>query len=71
MGRPDDSRLPSLREYVVVAQDRRYVWVARRAGDIAWAFDDDEGGGRLELASIDLGIELDALYRDSLDVITS
>lgn len=54
----------------MVTQDRRYVGVAHRTGDIAWAFDDVEAGGRLELRSIDLSIELAALYRDSLGVIT-
>ncbi len=63
-------RIPSLREYVVVAQDRRYVGVARRTGAISWAFDDVEAGGRLELRSIELSIELEALYRDALGVIT-
>jgi Uma2 family endonuclease len=63
-------RLPTLREYVVVAQDRRFVSVSRRAGDL-WAFEDIGPGGVLRLASIDLELAMDALYRDPLGSIVA
>ncbi len=59
-------RIPSLREYVIVAQDRRFVSVARRTGDISWAFDDLDGDGVLALDSIELSIDVASLYRDAL-----
>lgn len=58
-------RLPSLREYVVLAQDRRFASVSRRAGDL-WAFEDLGPGSILQLPSIDLQLPLDVLYRDAL-----
>jgi Uma2 family endonuclease len=58
-------RLPTLREYVVLAQDRRFASVARRAGDL-WAFEDLGPGSILQLPSIELQLPLDALYRDAL-----
>ena len=58
-------RLPTLREYVVLAQDRRFASVARRAGDL-WAFEDLGPGSLLQLTSIELELPLDAVYRDAL-----
>lgn len=58
-------RLPTLREYVVLAQDRRFASVARRAGDL-WAFEDLGPGSLLQLPSIGLELPLDVLYRDAL-----
>lgn len=58
-------RLPTLREYVVLAQDRRFASVSRRAGDL-WAFEDLGPGSILQLPSIDLQLPLDVLYRDAL-----
>lgn len=58
-------RLPTLREYVVLAQDRRFASVSRRAGDL-WAFEDLGPGSILQLPSIDLELPLDVLYRDAL-----
>lgn len=61
-------RLPTLQEYIVVAQHRRFAWVSRRAGDL-WAFEDVGPGARLQLPSIDLQLPLDAIYRDALGII--
>lgn len=61
-------RLPSLREYVVVAQDRRFASVSRRAGDL-WAFEDIERGGVLRLEGVGIELSLDDIYRDPLGVI--
>lgn len=61
-------RIPSLREYVVVAQDRRFASIYRRAGDL-WAFEDVETGGVLKLEGAGLQIPLDDVYRDAFGVI--
>lgn len=53
-------RIAGLQEIVFVAQDRRFVRTARRAGDL-WAFEDvEEGTVRLE--SIGMELALDELY---------
>ena len=58
-------RIPALREYVIVAQDRRFASVCRRVGDL-WAFEDVEAGGMLKLESLGLELSLDDVYRDAL-----
>jgi len=58
-------RLPLLREYVVIAQHRRFAQVSRRAGDL-WAFEDIGPGDALRLASLELQLPLDTLYCDAL-----
>lgn len=61
-------RLSSLREYVVVAQDRRFVSICRRVGDL-WSFDDVEASGAVKLESLGLEFELGRLYTDGIGVI--
>jgi Uma2 family endonuclease len=63
----DDKRalyqlLPSLQEYVLVAQDRRRVEVWRRNGD-DWSYTVHDAGTKAALPSIDLEIDVDELYR--------
>jgi Uma2 family endonuclease len=58
-------RLPSLQEYVVVAQDRRFVSISRRAGDL-WSFEDLGAGAVVRLQSLELELSIDALYCDAL-----
>jgi len=53
--------LPSLQEFVVVAQDRRRVEVWRRDGG-AWAHTIHEAGARVSLPSIDFELGVDELY---------
>ncbi len=48
-----------------IAQHRRSAQVSRRAGDL-WAFRNVGPGDALRLASLDLQLPLDALYRDAL-----
>lgn len=56
-------RLASLREYVLVAQDRRRVEVWRRAdGDGDWKHEAFEAGAKAVLPSIELTIDVDELY---------
>lgn len=61
-------RIPSLRDYVVVAQDRRFASVCRRVGDL-WAFEDVEAGGVLKLEGVGVDLPLDELYVDMWGVI--
>ena len=53
--------LPSLREYVLVAQDRRRVEVWRRDGE-AWANSIYEAGARSLLPSIGAELDVDEIY---------
>lgn len=61
-------RIPSLREYVVIAQDRRFASICRRVGDL-WAFEDVEAGGTVRLEGLAIELPLDEVYRDGLGVI--
>lgn len=61
-------RLASLREYVIIAQDRRFASICRRVGDL-WAFEDIEASGVLKLQSLGLELLLDDLYADAVGVI--
>jgi Uma2 family endonuclease len=63
-------RIPSLREYVIVAQDHRFASVCRRVGDL-WAFEDVEAGGVLKLEGIGVGLPLDDVYSDGLGEIVA
>lgn len=58
-------RIATLREYVVLAQDRRFASISRRAGDL-WSFEDLEAGATLQLEGVDLQLPLDDIYRDAL-----
>lgn len=54
-------RLASLKEYVLVAQGRAHVEVFRREGDL-WTLREHGPGGRIELESVGVELEVDALY---------
>jgi len=58
-------RLESLREYVLVSQDDVRIEVFRRQGDI-WALRDYGPGQSVELASLDVRLEVDVIYDDPL-----
>lgn len=62
-------RIPSLHEYVVVSQERRFVSISRRSGDL-WSFDERGPGDRLRLDALQIELPLDELYHDSLGAIT-
>jgi Uma2 family endonuclease len=53
--------LPSLREYVLVAQDRRSIEVWRRDGD-AWIHSIHQAGAKVALPSIGVELEVDEIY---------
>lgn len=56
-------QIPSLREYVLVAQDRKAVEVFRRIGPDHWELFDVQGdGATAALASVGARVELDVLY---------
>ncbi len=57
-------QMPSLSEYVLVAQDRRRVEVWRREGD-GWRHSAHGHGERIPLPSIQLDVDVDALYADA------
>lgn len=59
-------RLPTLKEYVTVAQDRRWISTARRGAGDLWAFD-DVFEGRFAVAGIEVAV--DDAYRDEPGVI--
>lgn len=58
-------RLASLREYVLVSQDRRNVEVFRRSSSTAWSYEAFDGP-EVTLRSISATLSLDALYHDPL-----
>jgi len=62
-------RLPTLAEYVTVAQDRRFVNVARRVGDL-WRFDESDGPA-IALESVEVSLDLDDVYVDVFGDITA
>lgn len=59
--------LPSLREYVLVAQDARRVEVYRRNESGRFELFEFVGGQALELASIGVHVAVDELYANPLD----
>lgn len=54
-------QLDSLREYVLVAQDRPHVEVWRREG-ADWVHGAHESGARVELTSVGVAFDVDELY---------
>jgi Uma2 family endonuclease len=61
-------RIASLREYVTVAQDRRFASIYRRAGDL-WVLQDVEADGVLKLESLAFELPLERIYCDANGVI--
>jgi Uma2 family endonuclease len=57
--------LPSLREYVLVAQDRQHVEVYRRSGE-EWEVETLGSGDTLHLTSVDLAVPMDEVYDDAV-----
>ncbi|UQA62377.1 Uma2 family endonuclease [Polyangium aurulentum] len=57
-------RLASLREYVLIAQDERYVEHHCRNEDGSWTMREARGDETVELASIRCKLVLDEVYRD-------
>ncbi len=53
--------LPSLREYVLVAQDRRRLEVWRRDGDV-WTHSIHEAGATIPMPSVGVELDVDEIY---------
>ncbi len=59
--------LASLREYVLLAQDRPLVELFRREPDGGWRLQEFRAGDSLELRSLGLNLPIDDLYRGVFD----
>jgi Uma2 family endonuclease len=59
--------LPTLREYVLVAQDRAHVEVFRRGTDGLWTLHEHGRGGEVHLESIGVRVSMDELYAGVVD----
>ena len=57
--------LPSLKEYILVSQDKAQVEIYRRRGDIGWDIITYEPGDTLEIASLELKISINDIYFES------
>lgn len=57
-------QLPSLREYVLIAQDEPRVWVYRRGEGAEWILHPYRDGETVVLPSLELAIPLADLYQD-------
>lgn len=57
-------QLPSLREYVLIDQERQWIEVFRR-GDEGWLHEISLPGQTLTLRSLDLQLAMDEIYEDS------
>lgn len=60
-------RIPSLQEYVLVAQDEPRIEVYRRNDDGGWVLFEARPGERLELRSISVSLDVDAVYENPLE----
>jgi Uma2 family endonuclease len=55
-------QIPSLREYVLVSSDRERIEVFRRSDADAWIWLDHGPGDAVTLASVDVTLDVDAVY---------
>jgi Uma2 family endonuclease len=58
-------QLDSLREYALVSQDSHRVEVVRRDASSQWSVDTYENGETVRLESVELSLEVGALYHDA------
>ena len=59
-------RIPSLREYVLVAQDKPRIELFRRGEAGVWEFCEAGAGEALQLASLGVRLDVDEIYRNPL-----
>jgi Uma2 family endonuclease len=59
-------RIPSLREYVLVAQDEPRIEVYRRTEQGRWELLEARAGEAIELASLGVALDVSAVYDDPL-----
>jgi Uma2 family endonuclease len=60
-------RIPSLQEYVFVAQDEPRIEVYRRNNEGGWVLHEARLGERLELRSIGVSLDVSAVYENPLE----
>lgn len=60
--------LPSLREYLLIAQDRRQVELYRRADDNSWVLTTLQDVGALPLQCVQASLTLDEVYKDVFSI---
>ncbi len=60
-------RIPSLREYVLVSQQRRRIEVFRRNEDDTWTLHEAGPGQAVKVASIGCELAVDEVYRSALE----
>jgi Uma2 family endonuclease len=59
-------RIPSLREYVLVNQHEPLIEVFRRNDRGSWELLEARAGTQMDLASLDIALDVDAIYADPL-----
>jgi Uma2 family endonuclease len=59
-------RIPSLREYVLIAQDEKRIEVYRRNQQDRWELLEARSGASIELESIGVSLDVDAVYENPL-----
>ncbi len=57
--------LPSLKEYLLVSQEQAQVEIYRRRGDIGWDIITYEPGDTVEIASLEIKLDMDEIYFES------
>ncbi len=60
-------RIPSLQEYVLVAQDEPRIEVYRRTDDGGWVLHEARPGEKLELQSVGVMLDVAAVYENPLE----
>lgn len=61
-------QIPSLRAYLLVAQDRQRLELQVRQDDGRWAIIEAGPGERLVIEPLGIELEVDAIYRDAISV---
>lgn len=55
-------RVPSVKEYILISQDRQQVEIYRRQGDIGWLYLSFEAGESVEFTTLALSLPIGDLY---------
>ncbi len=60
-------RIPTLKEYVLIAQDEERIEVVRRNEQGGWELYEARSGAQLRLESLGISLDVDAVYENPLD----
>jgi Uma2 family endonuclease len=60
-------RIPTLKEYVLIAQDEKRIEVVRRNEHGGWELYEARSGAQLELESLGISLDVDAVYDNPLE----